>query len=156
MTSSAKFAVPFRIPLKTSFILNGALLVMYLGAYRWLWLFDLDFLIKLVAFIAVSVGLVVHLRQYLFRNSRRAVMNMIWEERDQWQLETTTGEIISAKLQGSSYVNPWLIVLNFRPEEGGGMVSVVVMPDSVDSTTFRRLSVKLRVYGGDAVEQQGV
>jgi toxin CptA len=151
MTSSAKFAVPFRIKLKTSFILNGALLFMYLGAFYWLLSFDLNLLIKLLLMIALAFGLFIHSRQYLFRYGRRAVTNLVWQAQDQWQLDTANGETIKARLLGSSYVNPWLIILNFRPEQGGRVLPVVIMPDSVDSTTFRRLSVKLRLYSGDAL-----
>jgi toxin CptA len=151
MTSSAKFAVPFRIPLKTSFILNGALLFMYLGAFYWLWAFDLSLLIKLALMVALLLGLIVHSRQYLFKNSSRAVTNLIWQDKELWHLDTATGERIKARLLGSSFVNPWLIVLNFKPEQGGRMLPVVILPDGVDSTTFRRLSAKLRMYGTEAV-----
>ncbi len=151
MASSAKFAVPFRITLKTSFLLNGALLIMYLGAFYWLWVFELNALIKLILLTALIVGFIYHARQYLFKTSKRAVKSMIWQEQDQWRLETATGDTINARLMGSSFVNPWLIVLNFKPEQGGRMLPAVVMPDSVDSTTFRRLSVKLRMLGGEVV-----
>ena len=151
MTSSTKFAVPFRINLKTSFILNGALCIMYLGAFYWLWAFELNLLLELILVAALIVGFINHTRQYLLKTSKRAVTNLIWQQQDQWQLETARGEIINARLMGSSYVNPWLIVLNFKPEEGGRMLPVVIMPDSVDSTTFRRLSVKLKMYGEEVV-----
>ena len=151
MTSSAKFAVPFRITLKTSFILNGALLFMYLGAFYWLWAFDLNIAIKLVLVTAITAGFVMHIRQYLLRNSKRAVINLIWQDQNQWQLDTATGEMITANLLGSSFFNPWLIVLNFKPEQGGRMLPVVIMSDGVDSTTFRRLSAKLRMYGAEVV-----
>ena len=152
MASSAKFAVPFRIKLKTSFILNGALLFMYLGAFFWLWAFDLSLLIKLIATAALIVGFVNHVRQHLLRINKRAVHNLVWQDQDQWQLENSSGEFVNAKLLGSSYVNPWLIVLNFKPKSGR-MLPVVIMPDSVDSTTFRRLGIKLRQHGGDVASQ---
>ena len=151
MTSSAKFAVPFRINLKTSFILNGALLFMYLGAFYWLWAFDLNLVIKFFAVAGLIVGFINHTRQYLLKTSKRAVINLIWQDQNQWQLDTAGGESLKAKLLGSSFVNPWLIVLNFKPEQGGRMLPVVIMPDGVDSTTFRRLSAKLRMYGAEAV-----
>lgn len=152
MASSAKFAVPFRIKLKTSFILNGALLFMYFGAFFWLWVFDLSLLIKLIATAALIIGFTNHVRHHLLRNNRRSVQNLVWQDQDQWQLETSSGKLINAKLLGSSYVNPWLIVLNFRPESGR-MLPIVIMPDSVDSTTFRRLSVKLRQHGSSVASQ---
>lgn len=147
MTSSAKFAVPFRIILKTSFFLNSAILFMYLGAFYWLWAFDLNVWLKLIVLAALMIGLINHTGQYLFKKTKRAVTQLVWQDQDLWLLNTATGETIMAELSGSSFVNPWLIVLNFKPEQGGRMLSVVIMPDSVDSTTFRRLSVKLRLYG---------
>jgi len=150
MTSSAKFAVPFRINLKTSFILSGALLFMYLGAFYWLCAFDLNLLIKLFVVTGLIVGFINHTRQYLFKTSKRAIINLIWHDQNQWQLDTASGERVKAKLLGSSFVNPWLIVLNFKPEQGGRMLPVVIMSDGVDSTTFRRLSAKLRMYGAEA------
>jgi len=155
MTSSAKFAVPFRIILKTSFILNCALLFMYFGAFYWLWAFDLNLLVKLVFLAALIVAFINHTRQYLFKNSKRAVIKLVWLDQNQWHLNTATGETIKAELLGSSFVNPCLIVLNFKPEQGGRMLPVVIMPDCVDSTTFRRLSVKLRLYGGEVVGDVG-
>ena len=155
MTSSAKFAVPFRISLKTSFILNGALLLMHLGALYWLWSFELNLFIKLALVAIVIVSVITHSRQYLFKNSKRAVTNLVWQDQNQWQLDTATGEAVTAKLLGSSFVKPWLIVLNFMPEHGGRMLPVVIMPDSVDSTTFRRLSARLRIYGGEVVGDVG-
>ncbi len=151
MTSSEKFAVPFRITLKTSFILNGALLLLYLGALYWLWAFDLNLLIRLVLLAALMVGFFNHTRQYLFRRGQRAVANLVWQDQEQWQLETVQGETINAILLSSSFVNPCLIVLNFKPVTGGRMWPVVIMPDSLDSTTFRRLSMKLRLLGGEIV-----
>lgn len=151
MTSSEKFVVPFRITLNTSFILNGALLLMYLGAAYWLWAFDLHVVFKLVLLAALLVGLINHSRQYLFRSARRAVTELVWWDEDQWQLQTAAGESLDVRLLGTSYVNPWLIVLNFKPVEGGRPWSVVILPDSVDSTTFRRLSVKLKLLGSEAV-----
>ncbi len=155
MTSSAKFAVPFRVTLKTSFLLNSALLFMYLGAFYWLWVFDINLLLKLIVLAALIVGFIHHARQYLFKNSRWAVTQLVWQDKNQWQLNMATGENVKAELLGSSFINPWLIILNFRPEQGGRMQPVVIMTDSVDSTTFRRLSVKLRLYGAEAVGEVG-
>jgi len=151
MTSSAKFAVPFRIILKTSFILNGTLLFMYFGAFYWLWAFDLSIAIKLAVMAVLIASAIIHSRQYLFKNSKCTVTKLIWQDQNLWQLDTATGQSIKAKLLGSSFVNPWLIVLNFKPEQGGRMLPVVIMSDGVDSTTFRRLCAKLRMYGAEHV-----
>ncbi|MFC1747276.1 protein YgfX [Pseudomonadota bacterium] len=155
MTSSAKFAVPFRIALQTSFLLNGALAVIYFGVFYWLWLYEIPLLLRLAVFAAVVTALVIHLRRYLFRTCKRAVKGLVWKTGGEWLLETNSGETVAAKLLGSSFVSPWLIVLNFKPEQGGRMWPVVIMQDHVDSTSFRRLSAKLRMYGSEALNKAG-
>ncbi len=151
MTSSAKFAVPFRIALRTSVLLNGALLVMYLGGFYWLWLFDLPLFVKVVVAAGMLAGLVLHLRRHLFRSCRRAVAHLVWKEGEEWLLETCKGEVVMAKLLNTSFVSPWLILLNFKPSTGGWTWPVLIMPDNVDSTSFRRLCAKLRMSGKGAV-----
>lgn len=54
------------------------------------------------------------------------------------------GEWFEATLLGSSLVMPWLSVLNYRPETGRGMRSVVLFPDSIDAEDYRKLRVLLR------------
>lgn len=147
MTSSAKFAVPFRVSLQTSLLLNGLLAIMYLGAMYWIWTLELALWLVLSMQCVVAAGFVAHLRQYLFRNSNKAVKEMVWLDGKDWQLENSNGQLQQVSLLGNSVVSPWLIVLNFQPEQGGRKWPVVLMPDSVDSTTFRRLSAKLRMYG---------
>ncbi len=154
MTSSAKFAVPFRVTLQTSFLLNGALAVMYLGAFYWLWVFELPLLSTLAVNVAMAIGLVIHLRRYLLRTCKRAVTNLVWQESREWLLETSKGETVAAKLLGSSFVSPWLIVLNFEPHWGGRKWPVIILPDSTDSATFRRLSIKLKMYGCEETGDQ--
>lgn len=157
MTSSVRSAAPFRITPQTSFILNAALLFMYMGAFYWLFVFDIDLSIKLILMVTLFASLYVHSRQYLFKNNRWAILNMVWLEESQWQLDLASGKTIKARLLGNSVVMPGLIILNFKYAQRRRIISVVIMPDSVDTTTFRRLSVKLRLYNdantnaGDAV-----
>ena len=146
MTSSKKFAVPFRVSIKPSILLNGAFIVMSLGGLAWLWAYDIPVVFKWLVSGVISVAMVIHLRRYLFRTCKRAVSRLVWRAQGEWLLETVRGDTVTARLLGSSFVSPWLIVLNFRPHRGGRMWPVVIVPDSVDSTSFRRLSAKLKMY----------
>jgi len=121
-------------------------MVMYLGAFYWLWITTLPIWLDLPIEAAVLIGFIFHLRVYLFRNCAKAVTSMVWIEGNEWLLENCKGEEHPVTLLGNSVVSPWLIVLNFKPEKGGRKWPVVIMPDSVDSTTFRRLSAKLRMH----------
>lgn len=52
-----------------------------------------------------------------------------------------------AALLGSSYVSPYLTVLNLRPEGGRFARHLVILPDAVNAEDFRRLRVWLKWCG---------
>ncbi len=150
--SSARFAVPFRVTLKPSLLLLAMLLFMHGGALIWLITFVLPLWLKLVVAVVISASLALQLRRYLLFKGSRAVTGLIWDGGDEWQLQRAEGEALNAQLLGSSFVNPFLIVLNFKIESSRRMLPLVIMTDSIDSTSFRRLTSKLRrVTGAEPV-----
>jgi len=60
----------------------------------------------------------------------------------------------AVRLAPSSFVTPWLTVLNFRPEGGGGARSLVIVPDRIDPDPYRRLRVLLRWRCRDGSEEE--
>lgn len=146
--SSARFAVPFRVTLKPSFLLLAMLLFMHGGALIWLMTFVSPLWLKLIVAVAISASLLLQLRRYLLFRGDRAVTGVLWDGGDEWQLQRAKGEPLNARLLGSSFVNPFLIVLNFKIESSRRMLPVVIMTDSIDSSSFRRLTSKLRRVTG--------
>lgn len=142
--SSAKFAIPFRVTLKHSFLLIAALFFMHGGALFWLFSFSLPLWLKFVVAAVVVASLLLQLRRYLLLKGNYAVIGLIWDGGEEWQLQCASGETIHAHLLGSSFVNPWLIALNFKVESRRRMLPVIIMTDTIDSTSFRRLTSKLR------------
>lgn len=53
-----------------------------------------------------------------------------------------------AALLGSSYVSPYLTVLNLRPEGSRFARHLVILPDAINAEDFRRLRVWLKWRGG--------
>ncbi len=121
---------------------------MYGGALVWLWAFELSVAIKLLVSVFILGGFIFHQRQYVLRKGKRSVYGLLWDSDDAWSLRIASGEEVKASLLGSSFVCPWLIILNFKPEEGGRMWPVIIMPDSTDSTSFRRLISRLKCLSG--------
>ncbi len=146
--SSARFATPFSVTLHGSLQLAAILSLMHGGALVWLFLFVLPGWLTLMATAVVGVSLFLQLRRHLFMQGSRVVTALRWDGGDLWQLQRSQGEGVDATLLGSSFVTPWLIVLNFKIESGRLMLPVVVMPDSVDEASFRRLTSKLRRVAG--------
>jgi toxin CptA len=120
------------------------LLFIHGGALLWLFVFALPIWMKLLVAIAIITSLLLQLRCHLLQKGSRAVMGLLWDGGDEWQLQMDQGETINASLLGSSLVTPWLIILNFKTETSRRMLPVIIMTDALDSPSFRRLTSKLR------------
>ena len=142
-TSSAKYATALSLEPRSSrrFALllaathGGAAAVVIAAGLAW-WI---DVL--LCALIAASAAH-IYLRHVSLSHAR-AVVRLVWTRHGHWRLVTADGAAHNAELQGDSYVHPWLVILNFTLQPGGG-TSVVLFPDSLHDDDFRRLRVRLR------------
>lgn len=151
--SSARFAIPFRVVLRRSFLLVSALLFMHGGALLWLFSFALPLWFKLTAAAVTAISLLLQLRLHLLQKGRGAVIALEWDGGEEWRLQLAEGGYITARLLGSSFVTAWLIVLNFKPEAGcRRMLPVIIMTDTIDTSSFRRLTSKLRRAAGRVAE----
>jgi toxin CptA len=103
-----------------------------------------------VTLLAATVASLVHglATQALVRGTR-ACRELTWESSGEWTLRRGS-EPLAARLLGTSFVHPRLVVLNFRLARG--RASVVLPFDGVDAEVFRRLRVRLVLerLGADA------
>ena len=83
--------------------------------------------------------------------SRRAVVALNRYVDASWQLGMTDGATLQASLLPDSYLHPELLVLNFRLVNGKRR-SVILVRDSADSTSLRRLRAALALGVGAALE----
>ncbi len=58
------------------------------------------------------------------------------------------GAHLPCRILSGSLVAPWLTVLNVQPDEARGVLSIVILPDSLDAESYRQLRVRLR-WGND-------
>ena len=142
--SSQKFAIPFRVQLKRSFILSVLLLSIHGGALIIVSLLAWPIWLKLALMVVVVWSCIVTAKRHLFFKGRDAVVGLVWEGDDRWTLISATGEQLRASLLSGTSMQPWLAVMSFRVEGERRAWPVVVMVDSTDSTSFRRLHIKLR------------
>lgn len=145
--SSTKYAQPLRLNPKPSRVLIGLLTVGHLGAVAVLLPLDFPLIVKLLIGIALLVSLIVALRKQPGKTGEGGVQTLTWKVDGDWLLETIDGESMSATLHESTYVHPWLVVLNFKLEGKRGLLSFVLAPDALDGETFRELRVRLKVAG---------
>jgi hypothetical protein len=83
------------------------------------------------------------------RRADRSLVSLVWLADGEWRLTERGGATRSGRLRWDSYAHPWLTVLNFT---GARRCSVVLLPDSLDPETFRRLRVRLGLQGMAAIE----
>jgi toxin CptA len=81
-------------------------------------------------------------RHPAFGYGPKAIHHLILHAEGGWTVETARGERHEAELLGSSVVQSWIIVLNFRLNSGGSR-SRVLVGDELDADALRRLRARL-------------
>ncbi|TDJ64000.1 MAG: hypothetical protein E2O35_09525 [Proteobacteria bacterium] len=135
-------ASPIKIPIVTSPMVNR---LLYGGHLLAAFIIFAAFPLSIYsggAIIGVGVSLVI---QHLDRVDLSARVDAILlRSNDRWSIITRHGEIVTARLAGSVFVSPWLVVLQLKPQ-GMRIVHIVLTRDNTQRQSLRRLIVRLRV-----------
>lgn len=83
---------------------------------------------------------------HVLGRGKLAILSLVWNGEGDWSLLTARGEQLSAKLQDNSYVHPYLVILNFLIPKRGRR-SVILLPDSLDRNTMKKLLARIRHEG---------
>ena len=147
--SSPRYATPLILEPRPSrgllslmLFAHGGAIAVVLAISEWSWL------LRLFLVMAVLAGLWFTLGGLSWRRSSTCIRRLIWQAENQWRLELCNGEVLAARLQPSSFMYPWLVVLNLRVEGRRLPRSLVLARDSLDAATFRRLRVRLTTEAG--------
>ncbi len=100
--------------------------------------------IKLVGVAMILISFNYYLKKDALLSARNAVVVFELSDGMQCTLKTQSGESIVCTIQSSTFVAPYLTVLNLKPENQFFTRSVVILPDSIDADVFRRLRVLLK------------
>ncbi|MEO5573230.1 MAG: protein YgfX [Gammaproteobacteria bacterium] len=139
-----KNSIPvLRLEPRRSLWLAGLLLLAHAGALALLLLVPLPARIKILLACLVGGSLILTLNTYALLRGRWAIVSAVCEGDGQWSLRTATGREFDVRLLPGSYVNTALVILNFSVDKGWRNYSMVLMPDSLDTLTLRRLRVQL-------------
>lgn len=79
----------------------------------------------------------------------RSCLSLSLDTKGEWQLVTRDGNRYDATILASSFVTPYLAVLNCSLTGRWLQYHIVILPDAVDEEAFRRLRVWLH-WGGQA------
>ncbi|WP_455201660.1 protein YgfX [Kaarinaea lacus] len=154
--SSQKYASPLRFKIVPSRLLIAIVTVMHLGAIGLLLPASLPLWTIVVSCLAITVSLLVSwsragwiTRQLSLSSIWPNFAEAVWDEADHWQLIDEHQQIYPAKLMPSTYVSAQLVVINLRLDNIPWYCrfrAIVLLPDNIDSESFRRLRIRLRWY----------
>jgi hypothetical protein len=94
---------------------------------------------------ACLVGSFIYtVQKYIMRTAPSTITKVWVDDQDKWVCLQRNKEILSVALKGDSVCSNWLVILNFEDSPDLGKrtpkkYSVLVFPDSVTKTEYRRL-----------------
>lgn len=139
---SNAFELPLRIEIYPPKWLATGLIVSHLGAVVILGKVEFPTVIKIFLIIVIIISLVYFFRLYILQMSKRSLLELILNDKEEWYLTLVSGETIKVELRPGAFVHPLLVILPFR--HGIYFPTVILTPSSVDQDTFRRLRVRLK------------
>ena len=148
--SSPKYASPLVLKPETSRVFVGVFLAAHLGAVLAVLPLDLSIEIKIGLLAILATSMFAVLRSKGLAN----VKYLTWKEGNEWVLELGDGSQYETHLLPSSYVSPWLVVLNFEKTNESKKRSVTLFRGALDPESFRRLRVRLCIEKGEKTDEQ--
>lgn len=130
--------------LASSRALAGILVSAHAASALLLGLTGLPWMGKVAALPVFLASLALSLRRHAWRLSPSAVVGVRLDRECRAAFRRLDGKTLEGTLHGSSFVSPWLTVLNLSPEGRWRTVSLVILPDAVEREAFRQLRVLLR------------
>lgn len=110
--------------------------------------------LPVIGLIAASVA--YHLRRHALQQAADAIVELILRQGGGCELTTLAGVTLKGQVLGSTFVSPWLTVVNVGLETGRGRRPVVLAPDGADADALRQLRVWLRYRCRPDPTQSGV
>lgn len=128
------------ITLKSSPCFALLLAAAHIGAI--ILVFMRPFAMSHVLAVLLALSLAYSVMHYALRLHSGSIVSLTVGEKT-CTFSTRAGNERSCTILGSTYVSPWLTVLNLKAD-GIPMQSAVIFPDAVDREEFRQLRVWLR------------
>lgn len=132
------------IHLQPSYRLVAILSLAHLIAASFLWPLALPLEVKAIIVVLLIISLLYYLRKDALLSADDAVIALQLKEDMCCIVTTRSGQSITCRILGSTFVAPYLTVMNLQPAGKFFMRSVVILPDSIKGDEFRRLRVWLR------------
>src|SRR5690606_26774323 len=104
----------------------------------------LPVVVKLIITLLLAGSLYYYLRRYVWLTSPRSIVALHLMGKNSCRIKTHADEYIDTIIDTSTFVASYMTVLSLRKEQTRYYYTVVILPDSIDADSFRRLRVWLR------------
>jgi toxin CptA len=139
-----------RIGLTTSRRLAGLLLGSHALAAAGLLASRPSGAIATVGLLALALSLALCLRRHACVSTPQSVVRFELTDTLEFEAETHAGDRVAGTVLGTTFVTPWLVVINVQREGRRLPLAVVILPDATDRESYRALRVWLRWRQADA------
>ena len=124
--------------------LAALLLVAHLAAALGVLASPLPWIVRTPLLLMLGVSLAWNLRRHAWVATRRAVVRLDLSDTLEFEAEERSGTRFTGIVQGTTFVAPWLIVMNLEVDGHRFPRAVVIVPDATDRESFRAARVWLR------------
>lgn len=101
-------------------------------------------LLKTGGMLLLILSLIYYIRVYALLQSPNAIVLFYLSSHSTCITQTQSGQQQHWRIQGSSFVTPYLTVLSMKSNESFFDRSIVILSDSINAEQFRQLRVWLR------------
>ena len=132
------------IHLQSSKAFAALLVFMHLLSLVLVWFIPIPLWFKVLISPALLVSVAFHLKRDALLTSKDSIMALQVHSDCQCEIQNRAGQWKDVELLGTSFVAPYLTVLNFKIADTRMTKHIVIFPDAVDSEQFRQLRVLLK------------
>jgi hypothetical protein len=137
--------MPLHLTLRFSRRLLGLFLILYTGALLCLLFSAAPLWLKVTATLLCLISAWHNIRKYALLSHRKAIVQCTALPDNVWLLKNRSGQEYTACLLGNSWRSRQAILLNFTAQPKKN-ISVILLPDTVESAVFRRLQVYCTLF----------
>ncbi len=132
------------VKLKPSLQLTVILGFAHLSITCLLWVMTLSIFIKLLGTIFLLISMWLYSRYFALLLSAKSIVSFELSEAMLCTIKTRSGEHFDCKILGSSFVSPYLLILNLKPLDRFFVRNLIILNDAINTEKFRKLRVLLR------------
>lgn len=136
--------ISLSVPLKPSTTLTVTLCVAHLATIGLWWQLSISADFKLIGTLLFLVSMALYCRHHALLAAPNSIVTFELSDTMECKFETKNSKHITCEILGSTFVAPYLVVLNLKPLNNCSSRSIIILADAIDTERFRQLRILLR------------